>query len=93
MENLGPIGIRSLDHPARSESLYRLCYPGSFPWVRGLSFSCDNLSVLSKVKYEIDVSVAGMRQKWPNSRLSCSFSIQMDRLSHTIKKSGKPKTS
>jgi hypothetical protein len=49
--------------------------------------------VLRKVKYEIDVSVAGMRQKWPNSRLSCSFSIQIERLSHTIKKSGKPKTS
>jgi len=49
--------------------------------------------VLIKVKYEIDVSEAGMRQKWPISRLSCSFSIQMDRVSHTIKNSGKPKTS
>ena len=27
-ENLGRTGIRSLDRPARSESLYRLCYPG-----------------------------------------------------------------
>ena len=29
-ENLAPIVIRSPDHPARSESLYRLSYPGSF---------------------------------------------------------------
>jgi len=28
-ENLTPTGIRSLDCPARSESLYRLSYPGS----------------------------------------------------------------
>ena len=27
-ETLAPIGIRSPDRPARSESLYRLCYPG-----------------------------------------------------------------
>ena len=26
-ENLGPTGIRSLDCPAYSESLYQLCYP------------------------------------------------------------------
>ena len=28
-KNLAPTGIRSPDHPARSESLYRLLYPGS----------------------------------------------------------------
>ena len=28
-ENLAPIGIRSSDLPARSESLYRLSHPGS----------------------------------------------------------------
>jgi hypothetical protein len=28
-ENLALAGIRSPDHPARSESLYRLSYPGS----------------------------------------------------------------
>jgi len=27
-ENLAPTGIRSPDRPARSESLYRLWYPG-----------------------------------------------------------------
>ena len=27
-ENIAPIGIRSTDRPARSESLYRLSYPG-----------------------------------------------------------------
>ena len=27
-ENLAPTGIRSADRPARSESLYRLSYPG-----------------------------------------------------------------
>jgi hypothetical protein len=27
-ENLASTGIRSLDRPTRSESLYRLCYPG-----------------------------------------------------------------
>jgi hypothetical protein len=70
-----------------SELHYWLCYPGSFPWVWGLSSSCDNLSVLIKVKYEIDVSEAGMRWKWRNSRFSCSFSIQMDRVSHTIRNS------
>jgi hypothetical protein len=26
-ENLAPTGIRTLDRPARSELLYRLCYP------------------------------------------------------------------
>ena len=31
-ENLAPTGIRSADRPARSESLYRLSYPG--PYVR-----------------------------------------------------------
>jgi len=86
------MGIQSLDRPARSESLDWLCYPGSFPWVWGLSSSCDNLSMLRKVKYEIDASIAGMRQKWPNARLSCSFSIQMERLSHTITNLGKSKT-
>jgi hypothetical protein len=29
-ENLAPIGIRFPDRPARSESLYRLSYPGPF---------------------------------------------------------------
>ena len=29
-ENLSPTGIRSLDRPARSESLYRLSYPGPY---------------------------------------------------------------
>ena len=29
-ENLAPTGIRSPDRPARSESLYRLSYPGSY---------------------------------------------------------------
>ena len=29
-ENLAPTGIRSLDRPARSESLYRLRYPGPY---------------------------------------------------------------
>jgi hypothetical protein len=53
---------------------------------------CNNFW-LRKVIYETDVSVVGLRQKWPNSRLSCSFGIQMERLSHTIKSSGKPKTS
>ena len=31
-ENLAPTGVRSPDRPARSESLYRLSYPG--PYVR-----------------------------------------------------------
>jgi len=26
-ENLAPTGMRSPDHPARSQLLYRLCYP------------------------------------------------------------------
>ena len=30
-ENLTPTGIRSPDRPARSESLYRLRYPGALP--------------------------------------------------------------
>jgi hypothetical protein len=28
VENLAPTGVRSPDHPAHSESLYWLCYPG-----------------------------------------------------------------
>jgi hypothetical protein len=31
-ENLAPAGIRSPDRPARSESLYRLPYPGPRLW-------------------------------------------------------------
>ena len=31
VENLAPTGIRSPDRPARSESLYRLSYPGPRP--------------------------------------------------------------
>jgi hypothetical protein len=34
-ENLAPTGIRSSDRPARSESQYRLSYPG--PWGNRLS--------------------------------------------------------
>ena len=30
-ENFARTGIRSTDRPARSESLYRLSYPGSLP--------------------------------------------------------------
>ena len=33
-ENLSPTEIRSPDRPARSESLYRLSYPG--PWFEGM---------------------------------------------------------
>ena len=33
-ENLAPIGIRSPDRPARSESLYRLSYPGAMAFVK-----------------------------------------------------------
>ena len=33
-ENLAPTGIRSPDRPARSESLYRLSYPGPLKYQR-----------------------------------------------------------
>jgi hypothetical protein len=93
VENLAPIGIRSPHRPAHRESLYSLCYHSSFPLVWGLSSSSDSLSVPRNVKYETEVSVAGKRWKWPNSRLSCSLNIQMERLTFTIRNSGKPKTS
>ena len=32
-ENLAPAGIRSLGRPGRSESLYRLSYPGPYQYV------------------------------------------------------------
>jgi len=32
-ENLAPTGIRSPDRPARSQSLYRLCYPAHIRWI------------------------------------------------------------
>ena len=35
-ENLAPTGIRSPDHPARSELLYKLSYPGPY---------CENVIV------------------------------------------------
>ena len=38
-ENLTPTGIRSPDHQARSESLYRL----SYPWPRGSQVFSNNL--------------------------------------------------
>jgi hypothetical protein len=34
VENLAPTGIRSPDRPARSESLYRLSYPGSTSYIK-----------------------------------------------------------
>ena len=34
-ENLAPTGIRSPDRPVRSESLYRLSYPGPFEQNKG----------------------------------------------------------
>ena len=34
-ENLAPTRIRSLDSPARSESLYRLSYPGPLTFWQG----------------------------------------------------------
>ena len=40
-ENLVPTGIRSLDRPASSESLYRLSYPGPY------------LKVKPEVKYTV----------------------------------------
>ena len=33
-ENLAPTGIRSLDRPARSESLYRLSYRGPLEYAK-----------------------------------------------------------
>ena len=34
-ENLAPTGIQALDHPALSESLYRLSYPGPHHFIMG----------------------------------------------------------
>jgi hypothetical protein len=38
-----PTGIRSLDHPTYSESLYRLCYPGLPTWWTYNLFSSQRL--------------------------------------------------
>jgi hypothetical protein len=40
-----PTGIRSPDRPARSESLYRLSYPGPLSFPQQLDFKCPSLSV------------------------------------------------
>ena len=51
-ENLAPTGIRSTDRPARSESLYRLSYPGltvlSIVLCFGIEFSCRTLIFTSR---------------------------------------------
>jgi hypothetical protein len=43
-ENLVPTGIRSADRPARSESLYRMSYPG--PKITGSVQQKCNVSVI-----------------------------------------------
>jgi len=44
-ENLAPAGIRSPDRPARSESLYRLSYPGPLPLCNNIPLA--NACILS----------------------------------------------
>jgi hypothetical protein len=47
-ENLAPNGIRSPDLPARSESLYRLSYPGPFGGAgRSVNFNSFESSVVT----------------------------------------------
>jgi hypothetical protein len=44
-ENLAaPTGIRSPDRPARSESLYRLSYPGTLIYFNVMTTKCRHLS-------------------------------------------------
>ena len=60
-ENLAPyIGIRSPDRPARSESLYRLSYPGPLSILHtaiksktSTYYSCNNLTILHVLKFVI----------------------------------------
>ena len=46
VENLGPTGIWSPDRPARSESLYRLSYPGPFEVCMVLYFIFSSIQTL-----------------------------------------------
>ena len=43
-ENLAPTGIRSRDRPARSESLYRLSYPGPLTLQRPNNFNYQDFN-------------------------------------------------
>jgi hypothetical protein len=46
-ENLAPTGIRSPDRPARSESLYRLSYPGPPLQLSMFNFLGDSIAIIS----------------------------------------------
>ena len=46
-ENLAPTGIRSPDRPGRSESLYRLSYPG--PLIRAIINKCTLKAVFRQL--------------------------------------------
>ena len=59
--NLAPTGIRSPDLPTRSESLYRLCYPG--PW-RLCSRTHINTRVLTTVNAQIRILVSRSARMW-----------------------------
>jgi hypothetical protein len=52
-ENVALTGIRSPDRPARSESLYRLRYPGSFNYVKQLRDSNDCKSIAAPITKSI----------------------------------------
>jgi hypothetical protein len=60
-ENLAPTGIRSPDRPARSESLYRLRYPGPLMFSYSDFYICDvnYPAIVLGVLYKIRKAVCG----------------------------------
>ena len=70
-ENISPTGIRSPDHPARSQSLYRLSYRSHRDVWRDVSFRCSNHNLFRN--YFL-ISIMLLYLKWPF--FSCLLQLQ-----------------
>jgi len=64
-ENLAPTGIRSSDRPARSQSLYRLSYPG--PLLRDTCFIIRSVFDLNLVRSRGYIGPIRFRLNYQNS--------------------------
>ena len=78
-ENLVPTGIRSADSPARSESLYRLSYPGHKIFVKLWLNYGNNMVKLKFNYYKIVVKLSKIVVKlWLNfDKIKFTFMVEL----------------
>ena len=68
-ENIAPTGIRSADFPARSESLYRLHYPGPrYVGTPGSYIKYSASSCRSRINVAVTLTLSKWRSLWPGWR-------------------------